>query len=78
MPIVVSRSRDRGTPSRSVPGGSSSMAISGTTSPVGRTTKYPGHGLVLPMLVLEIVGMYFGISFGERIWYKTNLRPKFG
>ncbi len=46
MPIVSSRSIERGTPTKSVPRGNSSTAMRGTTSPVVRTRKYPGHGLV--------------------------------
>lgn len=47
MPIVSSRLSERGTPTRSIPAGSSSTAMRGTTSPVIRTRKYSGHGLPL-------------------------------
>jgi len=45
MPTVSSRSSERWTPVMERVGGSSSIAMRGTTLPVGRTRKYVGRGL---------------------------------
>lgn len=65
MPIVSSRSRDRGIPTISILGGSSSTATRGTTSPVVRTRKYPGHGLPFWWTSTGIGGIFDGSLMRE-------------